>query len=242
MVNEALAYLRCHSLAGEPELDKAVVSSSQAAVTGRIDESDDESRTEKAQARPDWKARKRIAESQVEPKPDAVFVDGTLGTAGHTLALLQAHPTCRVVAFDRDAESMEFARQRLAEAGVVERVTMIQGDFRHAASLLQPYFENQKVGADGRPIARIDGALVDAGMSLYQVTWPERGLSFRADAPLDMRYDRKQELSAFDLVNQLSTTDLEDLLFKFLMRDGRVASSPTSQPIVKATSFTPRRS
>lgn len=207
MVNEALAYLRCHSLAGKPELDAAV-------VTGGIDKSD--AAEMRANAPAGMRARKRATEQlAVEPKPDAVFVDGTLGTAGHTLALLRAHPTCRVVAFDRDAESMELARQRLAQAGVVERVTMIQGDFRHAAMLLQPYFENQKVGADGRPITRIDGALVDAGMSLYQVTWPERGLSFRADAPLDMRYDRKQELSAFDLVNRLSTSDLEDLLFKF---------------------------
>lgn len=153
-------------------------------------------------------------------KPDAVFIDGTLGTAGHTLAMLQAHPTCRVVAFDRDADSMEYARRRLGEAGVLDRVTLVQGDFRHAPQLLQPFFENQKVGADGRPVQRIDGALVDAGMSLYQVTWPERGLSFRsdtefADAPLDMRYNRAQGFSAFDLVNGLSTSDLEDLLFKY---------------------------
>jgi 16S rRNA (cytosine1402-N4)-methyltransferase len=61
----------------------------------------------------------------------------------------------------------------------------------------------------------VDGALIDAGMSLYQVTWAERGLSFRKDAPLDMRYDRRQEISAFDLVNRLSANELEDLLFKF---------------------------
>lgn len=156
-----------------------------------------------------------LASERVEPKPDAVFVDATLGTAGHTLAILEAHPTCRVVAFDRDAESMEFARERLAAQGLATRATLLQGDFRQAGQLLQPYFEKHKVGADGRPITRIDGALVDAGMSLYQVTWAERGLSFRADAPLDMRYDRSQEMSAFDLVNRLSTSDLEDLLFKY---------------------------
>ena len=160
-------------------------------------------------------AAKDSVEEGIEAKPDAVFLDGTLGTAGHTLAMLQAHPTCRVVAFDRDVDSMEFARQRLEAAGVAQRVTLVQGDFRDAPRLLQPFFENQKVGADGRPITHIEGALVDAGMSLYQVTSPERGLSFRADAPLDMRYDRTQGVSAFDLVNRLSTSDLEDLLFKF---------------------------
>lgn len=152
--------------------------------------------------------------------PEAVFLDCTLGTGGHTLAFLQAHPTCRVVAFDRDADSMQLAKKRLDDEGVGHRVTYVQGDFRHAATLLQPFFENQMVGADGRPITHIDGALIDAGMSLMQVTWPERGLSFRsdgefADAPLDMRYDRAQEISAADLVNRLSTSDLEDLFFKF---------------------------
>ncbi|HEX8551850.1 MAG TPA: 16S rRNA (cytosine(1402)-N(4))-methyltransferase RsmH [Abditibacteriaceae bacterium] len=160
------------------------------------------------------------AKGTVEVRPDAVFIDGTLGTAGHTLAMLEAHPTCRVVAFDRDTDSMEIAKERLAAANVLERVTFINGDFRNAREFLQPYFENQKSGADGRPITRIDGALVDAGMSLLQVTWPERGLSFRTegafkDAPLDMRYDRTQDISALDLVNRLSPNELEDLIFQF---------------------------
>ena len=146
-------------------------------------------------------------------RPDAVFIDGTLGTAGHTMAILEAHPTCRVIGFDRDAESQEVAKERLAKAGLLERVTCVQGDFRFAPSLLQPYFDNLKVGSDGRPIQRIDGALVDAGMSLYQVTWAERGLSFRGDGPLDMRYNRTQGVSASDLVNRLSQNELEDVLF-----------------------------
>jgi 16S rRNA (cytosine1402-N4)-methyltransferase len=154
-------------------------------------------------------------EPLIAPRADAVFVDGTLGTGGHTLAMLRTHPTCRVLAFDRDEVSMSFARQRLQEAGVVERVTFVKGDFRNAKELLQPYLEKQKVGSDGRAIEQIDGALIDAGMSLWQVTNPLHGLSFRSDAPLDMRYDRSQEISAFDLVNRLSTSDLEDLLFKF---------------------------
>ena len=148
-------------------------------------------------------------------KPDAVFIDATLGTAGHTLEMLKAHPTCRVVAFDRDRDSMQFARERLQDNRVLERVTTILGDFRDAHELLKPYFENQKVGADGRPIARIDGALVDAGMSLWQVTNAQRGISFRGDSLLDMRYDRDQSFSAFDLVNRLSSQELEDVLFKF---------------------------
>ncbi len=146
-------------------------------------------------------------------KPDAVFVDGTLGSGGHTLAILKAHPTCRVVAFDRDGESQTIALERLRQEGVEQRVTLVLGDFRNARTLLQPFFENLKVGTDGKPIERIDGALVDAGMSLMQVTWPERGLSFRDDGPLDMRYNRTSGPTAADLVNRLSPTELEDLFF-----------------------------
>ena len=98
-----------------------------------------------------------------EYRADAVFADATLGTGGHTLAMLEAHPTCRVIAFDRDSDSMEFARRRLGEAGVLDRVTFVQSDFRNARDELKPYLENQKVGTDGRPITRIDGALIDAG-------------------------------------------------------------------------------
>jgi len=225
MVNEVIAYLRCRSLAGETSLDDV-------ALGDAVGKPGNEQAVESSRRKRHKSGQAAAAASNaIEVKPDAVFVDGTLGTAGHTLAMLRAHPTCRVVAFDRDAESMEFARRRLAAENVAERVTMVQGDFRHAASLLQPYFENRKVGADGRPITRIDGALIDAGMSLYQVTWPERGLSFRGDAPLDMRYDRTQEISAFDLVNRLSTSDLEDLLFKFTDERWarRIAANITAQ-------------
>ena len=146
--------------------------------------------------------------------PDAVFIDGTLGTAGHTIEILKAHPTCRVLGFDRDADSQKIALQRIRQAGFEGRVTTVLGDFRRAPELLQPFFENQKVGADGRPITRIDGALVDAGMSLYQVSWAQRGLSFGKDGPLDMRYDRTQGPTAADLVNRLPQNELEDLLFQ----------------------------
>ena len=146
--------------------------------------------------------------------PDAVFIDGTLGTAGHTIEILKSHPTCRVIGFDRDADSQKIALMRIREAGFEGRVTTVLGDFRHAPQLLEPFFENQKVGADGRPITHINGALVDAGMSLYQVSWAQRGLSFGKDGPLDMRYDRTQGPTAADLVNRLPQNELEDLLFQ----------------------------
>lgn len=180
-----------------------------------------------------------------------LFIDGTLGTAGHTIAFLKAHPRNRVLAFDRDAESMQIAWQRLAQEKLEHRVALVQCDFRLAAQALVELqsvvrtdvvgnavtthlenFENWKVvekEADTfqprvrwvghafavHPVDEVAGALIDAGMSLYQVSWAERGLSFRADAPLDMRYDRTRGISAFDLVNELSQDELEDLFFKF---------------------------
>ncbi len=180
-----------------------------------------------------------------------LFIDGTLGTAGHTIEFLKAHPRNRVLAFDRDAESMQVAWQRLAQEKLEHRVALVQCDFRLAGQALVELqavirkdvvgdvvtthlenFENWKVvenEADSfqprvrwvghafaaHPVTEVAGALIDAGMSLYQVSWAERGLSFRADAPLDMRYDRTRGVSAFDLVNELSQEELEDLFFKF---------------------------
>jgi 16S rRNA (cytosine1402-N4)-methyltransferase len=191
-----------------------------------------------------------------------LFIDATLGTAGHTIEFLKAHPRNRVFAFDRDAESMRFAWERLQEENLAHRVALVQSDFRLAGQALGELqkvvaanFVDGKVGSlvtgnspresllenfenwevverkddesfaprirfvghefASRPVTKVAGALIDAGMSLHQVAWAERGLSFRADAPLDMRYDRTRGVSAFDLVNELSQDELEDLFFKF---------------------------
>lgn len=197
------------------------------------------------------------SDKDAEPR---VFIDATLGTAGHTIEFLEADPQNRVIAFDRDRESMQFAAQRLKELGYLGKVALVQCDFRVAPQALEELsrvivenstsapgelgfdrdgllLENIKDGEVKRdetvsdsaapqvlwvgkefpatPITEVAGALIDAGMSLYQVSWAERGLSFRADAPLDMRYDRTRGVSAFDLVNELSQDELEELFFKF---------------------------
>ena len=197
-----------------------------------------------------------------------IYIDGTLGTAGHTIAILKANPHHRVIAFDRDAESMHWARQRLESENLLERVALVQSDFRFAPLCLEKlqqavqeankshaatsddldrdqstpdasatYLENSEVDslveeasiAEPRVLfvgteflkqsevlsGNIAGALIDAGMSMFQVAWQERGLSFQNDAPLDMRYDRTRGVSAADLLNRLSQQELEDLFFKF---------------------------
>ncbi len=152
------------------------------------------------------------------------MIDGTLGTGGHTLAMLSSRPDLRVLAFDRDASSMEVARERLRQAGIEDRVALVRGDFRHAPRLLEPYLEKQASKAGSHfsstpstwiALPQIAGALVDAGMSLWQVSDAAHGLSFRLDSPLDMRYDREQSWSAFDVVNRSLPTELENLLFSY---------------------------
>ena len=167
---------------------------------------------------------KAAALAPVSLPAEAVVIDGTLGTGGHTLALLRSRPDLRVVAFDRDASSIEVARARLREAGLEARVAIVRGDFRHAPRLLESHFEKQASesgsGSHGPAstwgrVEQVDGALVDAGMSLWQVSDAAHGLSFRIEAPLDMRYDRSQSWSAWDIVNRALPGELEDVLFSY---------------------------
>lgn len=135
-------------------------------------------------------------------RPNGTFVDCTTGTGGHSLAILEAAPQGQLICLDRDARSLEVAKERLKDHS--HRVQFIQGDYRQ----LDQHLEN--LG-----ITEVDGCLIDAGMSLWQVDDPERGFSFRAAGPLDMRYDQSQSLTAADLVNRLSQVELADLIRHF---------------------------
>ncbi|MCS6861137.1 MAG: 16S rRNA (cytosine(1402)-N(4))-methyltransferase RsmH [Abditibacteriales bacterium] len=135
-------------------------------------------------------------------RPDGTFVDCTTGTGGHSLAILEAAPQARLICLDRDARSLEVAKERLY--AYRHRVQFRQGDYRQ----LPEHLEN--LG-----ITEVDGCLIDAGMSLWQVDDPERGFSFRVAGPLDMRYDQSQPLTAADLVNRLSQVELADLIRHF---------------------------
>lgn len=126
-----------------------------------------------------------------------VFLDMTVGTGGHTLAILQANPKTEVICIDRDAESLEVAAERLAD--YADRVTLIYGDMRDASRLLQ------QVGID-----RVDGCLIDPGPSLWQID-SKRGFSFLDDTPLDMRMDRSAQITAQTILQTLSAEELEQL-------------------------------
>ncbi len=132
-------------------------------------------------------------------RPGALYVDGTLGKGGHTAEILRrSTPGGRVIAFDKDAETMQEAREALRPFG--ERVRFVHADFREAPAVL---------GAE-----RADGILLDLGLSSAQLDAPERGFSFRADGPLDMRMDRGAELTAALLVNRLPEDELANLIYQ----------------------------
>jgi 16S rRNA (cytosine1402-N4)-methyltransferase len=127
-----------------------------------------------------------------------VVVDATLGTGGHAHELLSV-TTARLIGIDRDADAIAIARERLEPFG--DRVTLCHGDFGDIAAIL-----------GDRGVDRVDAILADLGMSSFALDDAERGFSFRADGPLDMRMDRSQKLRAYDLVNEETEADLADML------------------------------
>lgn len=133
-------------------------------------------------------------------RPGGLYVDGTLGLGGHASAVLRASaPDGRLIAFDRDAETMERARETLAPFG--PRVRFEHADYREAPRL---------IGSE-----RPDGILLDLGISSVQLDTAERGFSFNADGPLDMRMDRSQGPSAADVVNRTRESELADLIYLY---------------------------
>ncbi len=129
-------------------------------------------------------------------KPDGIYVDGTLGGGGH------AYEVCarlsnkgRFIGIDQDEAAIEAAGIRLRDFG--ERVTIVRSNYCDMKLRLQ------EMGID-----KVDGIVLDLGVSSYQLDTAERGFSYRVDAPLDMRMDRRQEMTAKDIVNDYSEMDL----------------------------------
>jgi 16S rRNA (cytosine1402-N4)-methyltransferase len=134
-------------------------------------------------------------------RPDGNYLDATAGLGGHTGRIAQRLATGLVIANDRDAESLEMARQNTLEWQ--DRIRFHHGPF----SML-----NEAVKEAG--IGQLDGILADLGVSRYQLTDPDRGFSFMADSPLDMRMDRSTGMTAADLVNHSDERTIADLIFQ----------------------------
>ena len=136
-------------------------------------------------------------------KPDGVYVDATTGGAGHSLHIAQKlGEGGRLICIDRDDEALENAKTRLAS--VWDRVTTVKSDFREIDRVLE-----------GQGLSGADGILFDLGVSSPQLDHAERGFSYMKDAPLDMRMDRQQALSAWDVVNTWSREDIRHILFEY---------------------------
>ena len=135
----------------------------------------------------------------LQPRDGGLYVDGTLGLGGHTQAVLErSAPSGRVIGFEWDAEALARAQERLVPYR--ERLRIVHASYADLAGAL----EKLNVGP-------VDGLLVDLGVSSLQLDDRERGFSFRADAPLDMRMDRRRPVTAAGLVARLSEEQLADL-------------------------------
>ena len=128
-------------------------------------------------------------------KPDGIYLDGTLGGAGHSLQICRNLTTGRLIGVDRDLVALEAAKKRLYRHA--KKVTLVHDNFENVGAILTA------LGLD-----RIDGMLFDLGVSSPQLDDAERGFSYMADAPLDMRMDRDQSLTAYEIVNNWPREEL----------------------------------
>lgn len=135
-------------------------------------------------------------------RPDGVYVDGTLGRAGHSLEIAKRLTTGRLIAIDRDKAALDAAPARLV--GHMDKVTLVRGNFGDLRAILA------SLDVDG-----VDGMLFDLGVSSPQLDDGSRGFSYLQDAPLDMRMDQSAPLTARDVVNGWSQEELKRILWQY---------------------------
>jgi len=135
-------------------------------------------------------------------KPEGIYVDGTAGGAGHSSEIARRLQGGRLIAIDQDETAVAVATERLDKLG--KNTTVVRSNFCEIANVCK------ELGIDG-----IDGVLLDLGVSSYQLDTAERGFSYSADAPLDMRMDNRKALSAYEVVNGYSEQQLKKILFDY---------------------------
>ena len=135
-------------------------------------------------------------------KPDGIYVDGTLGGAGHSSQIAARLTTGRLIGIDRDPVALKAAGARLAPFG--DRVTLVHSNFCEIAQVLKDL-----------NIEGVDGILLDLGVSSPQLDDGSRGFSYMADAPLDMRMNSEDTMSAYDVVNTWSFEELKRILYDY---------------------------
>ena len=139
---------------------------------------------------------------QLRIRPDGIYVDGTLGLGGHSAAIAKRLTTGMLIGIDRDETAVERAGERLRS--FEDRVRLVHGSFASLGEIL-----------DELSIPAVDGMIFDLGVSSPQLDEAERGFSYRLDAPLDMRMDRSQTKSAWEVVNRYEEAELSRIFFTY---------------------------
>ncbi len=135
-------------------------------------------------------------------KPDGIYADGTMGGGGHSsLIAKRLGSNGRLIGIDRDTEALKASRERLKD---YDNVTYVHNNYKNIKSILS------ELGIDG-----LDGAVLDLGVSSYQLDCRERGFSYMEDAPLDMRMNRQDGRTAYDVINTYSERELSDIFFSY---------------------------
>lgn len=135
-------------------------------------------------------------------KPDGIYVDCTLGGAGHSLEIVKRLTTGKLIAIDKDDDALNFSKQKLKDFS--DKVIFVKEDFKNLKNIL-----------NSLGIKKVDGFLADLGVSSYQIDTAERGFSYNKDGKLDMRMDKTQAFSAYDIVNTYSESQLADIIYKY---------------------------
>ncbi len=135
-------------------------------------------------------------------KPDGIYVDGTAGGGGHSFEIAKRLERGQLIAIDQDDAAIKAASERLAP--LESRARVVKSNFCKIASVCEKL-----------EIEKIDGLLLDLGVSSYQLDTPERGFSYNADAPLDMRMDRQKTLTAYEVVNEYSEERIKKILYEY---------------------------
>ena len=135
-------------------------------------------------------------------KPDGIYIDGTAGGAGHSHEIASRLSSGKLIALDRDLTAVSVASERLAKFG--EHAQVVHSNFSEMAAVCR------ELGIDG-----IDGVLLDLGVSSYQLDTADRGFSYMADAPLDMRMNREDTLDAYAVVNTYTEQQLKRIIYDY---------------------------
>ncbi|GMQ79029.1 MAG: 16S rRNA (cytosine(1402)-N(4))-methyltransferase RsmH [Anaerolineae bacterium] len=162
----------------------------------------------------------------LKPSADGLFIDGTIGAGGHAAGILEAsNPSGRLLGFDRDPEAVVYSEKRLVEFG--NRIVLVKASFAEMGVIAPP------LGFD-----RVDGIVLDLGLSSRQLADGRRGFSFRSNGPLDMRFNPDEGLRASDLLNEMSEDEMTMMFRKYgeVRRSNQLARAIIAERPINSTS------